>query len=158
MRKFNVLGNCIPTENYMVDISDKIAEIKKLINDGCYFTINRARQYGKTTTLAVLERAIQDEYVVASISFQAIGDKSFESEEAFCEMFTGLVQESLEFTGIGESYTNQWVDDKVTSFLLLNRHIRKMCRDKKVVLMIDEVDNASNNRLFIQFLNTLREK
>jgi len=142
----------------MVDISNKIVQIKKFINDGYYFTINRARQYGKTTTLAVLERAIQDEYVVASISFQAIGDKSFESEESFCEMFTGLVQEALEFAGIEENYTNQWVDENVTSFFLLNRHIRKMCRDKKVVLMIDEVDNASNNRVFIQFLNTLREK
>jgi len=158
MRRFNVTGPCIPEEDYMVDISGKILRIRQLIDRRCYFTINKARQYGKTTTLATLERAVQDEYAVASISFSAVGDKSFESEEAFCEMFTGLIQEALQFSKTEESYANQWTDDKVTSFLLLNRHIRKMCRDKKVILMIDEVDNASNNRIFVQFLNILREK
>jgi len=142
----------------MVDISDKIVQIKKLIDDGYYFTINRARQYGKTTTLAVLERTIQDEYVVASISFQAIGDESFESSATFCEMFLELIQEALQFTEAEESYTEKWVDDQVTSFRLLSRHIAKMCKEKKIVLMIDEADSASNNRVFIQFLNMLREK
>jgi len=33
-----------------------------------------------------------------------------------------------------------------------------MCKNKKIVLMIDEVDSTSNNEIFIQFLNTLREK
>lgn len=33
----------------MVDISDRVAEIKKMVDTGKYFTINRARQYGKTT-------------------------------------------------------------------------------------------------------------
>lgn len=158
MRKFNVMGNCIPSENYMVDISYKIVQIKKLIDNGYYFTINRARQYGKTTTLGVLEHAIKDEYTVASISFQAIGEESFATVEEFCEMFTELIQEALQFAGIEESYTELWVDKNVVSFRLLSRHITKMCRDKKIVLMIDEVDNTSNNRVFIQFLNMLREK
>ena len=158
MKKFNVLGNCIPAENYMVDISGKIEQIKKLIDNKYYFTINKARQYGKTTTLSVLERAIQNEYIVASISFQAVGYESFKSADSFCEMFTELIQESLEFAGTEKSYTEQWADKNVTSFRLLSRHITKMCRDKKVVLMIDEVDSTSNNEVFIQFLNMLREK
>ena len=158
MRKFNVTGNCIPSENYMVDISGKIAQIKKLIDNGYYFTINRARQYGKTTTLGVLEHAIRDEYIVASISFQAIGEESFKSVEEFCEMFTELVHEALQFAKTEENYAEQWLDKNLTSFRLLSRHITKMCKDKKIVLMIDEVDNTSDNRVFIQFLNTLREK
>ena len=153
-----MLGNCIPAENYMVDISGKIAQIKTLIDNGYYFTINRARQYGKTTTLGVLERAIKDEYAVASISFQAIGDTCFETENSFCEMFTELVQEALQFVGLEASYTEQWVDKNVSSFRLLSRHIKKMCKNNKIVLMIDEVDTSSNNRIFIRFLNMLREK
>lgn len=35
----------------MVDISRKLNEIIKLIDKEAYFTINRARQYGKTTLL-----------------------------------------------------------------------------------------------------------
>ena len=44
---FNVTGACDPQLHYMVDIKDRLAEIKELVDDGAYFTINRARQYGK---------------------------------------------------------------------------------------------------------------
>ncbi|MCL2775244.1 MAG: AAA family ATPase, partial [Oscillospiraceae bacterium] len=81
MKRFNVTGNCVPNENYMVDISDKITKIRKLVDEGSYFTINKARQYGKTTTLATLEKAIENEYIVASISFQGLGDNNFASDE-----------------------------------------------------------------------------
>ena len=49
MKRFNVTGACDPQLHYMVDIKDRLEEIKKLIDQGAYFTINRARQYGKTT-------------------------------------------------------------------------------------------------------------
>ena len=87
MRRFNVTGLCVPDEDYMVDIGGKIEQIKKLVDDRCYFIINRARQYGKTTTLACLERALQDEYLVLSISFEGLGSVAFESEENFCIAF-----------------------------------------------------------------------
>ena len=63
MKRFNVTGICVPEEDYMVDISGKIAEIKKLIDNGSYFTINRGRQYGKTTTLYGLRKRLRDEYL-----------------------------------------------------------------------------------------------
>ena len=62
MRKFNVTGLCVQEEHYMVDISGKINKIMELINDGHYFTINRARQYGKTTTLFQLARTLPIQY------------------------------------------------------------------------------------------------
>jgi hypothetical protein len=33
-----------------------------------------------------------------------------------------------------------------------------MCEDRKIILMIDEVDRTSDNRVFLQFLSTLRKK
>jgi len=51
VREFNVDGNCNKNEHYMVDISNKISEIVKLVEKKIYFTINRARQYDKTTTI-----------------------------------------------------------------------------------------------------------
>ena len=48
MKKFNTTAVCIPTKHYMVDISDKVEQIRKLVDEGKYFTISRARQYGKT--------------------------------------------------------------------------------------------------------------
>ncbi len=37
-------------KHYMVDIGNTLKEIVELVNEGDYFPINRARQYGKTTT------------------------------------------------------------------------------------------------------------
>jgi len=87
MKIFNVTGICLPENHYMVDIGGKIAEIKKLVDNGSYFTINRARQYGKTTTLYELRKRLSGEYIVAKISFEGLGDESFASAEQFCLEF-----------------------------------------------------------------------
>ena len=158
MRRFNVTGLCVPEEDYMVYISGKVEQIRKLVDNRCYFTINRARQYGKTTTLACLERALQDDYLVASISFQGIGDESFESPKNFCQVFLKLVSNALMFTDAHKDYSEGWLDMDVATFPELSDHVTEMCMDKKVVLMIDEVDKTSNNRVFLHFLGLLRQK
>ena len=55
-RTFNVTGVCVPHKHYMADTSEKINQIIKLVEQGNYFTINRPRQYGKTTTMFLLEK------------------------------------------------------------------------------------------------------
>jgi hypothetical protein len=62
MKAFNTTAVCIPSKHYMVDLSERVAEIKKLVDAGKYFTINRARQYGKTTTLSALEKSLSMGY------------------------------------------------------------------------------------------------
>ena len=47
---FNISGDCKPGFHYMVDIASRLSAIKAMVNQGQYVTINRARQYGKTTT------------------------------------------------------------------------------------------------------------
>jgi len=158
MKKFNVTGNCIPAENYMVDISGKIKQIKKLIDSGYYFTINRGRQYGKTTTLYELRKWLKDEYFVAHISFQGIDYENFESAGSFCAVLTNQISNALKLTSSDKDYAEKWKDPKINSLGALSSHITDMCENKKVVLMIDEVDNASNNRVFVRFLGMLREK
>ena len=158
MRRFNVTGLCVPSEDYMVDISGKLKKIMELIDSRCYFNINRARQYGKTTTLLMIQRTLPKEYICARISFQGIGDKSFKTPEAFCKMFLKLVRDSLQFALVQSEYRNNWVDKEVKNFPALSRHITKMCSGRKFVLMIDEVDKTINNQVFLQFLGMLREK
>jgi len=51
-----------------------------------------------------------------------------------------------------------WYDENVSAFEALDDHIGQMCKNKKVVLMIDEVDRTSNNRIFLHFLSLLRKK
>ena len=88
MKEFNTTAVCIPSKHYMVDLSERVAEIKKLVDAGKYFTINRARQYGKTTTIARLAEFLKNDYYVLSLDFQKISDASFRSEEAFVKAFS----------------------------------------------------------------------
>ena len=55
---FNTTAVCIPEKHYMVDITERLNQIKALVDEGKYFTINRARQYGKTTTLLALKKML----------------------------------------------------------------------------------------------------
>ncbi|WP_026492132.1 hypothetical protein [Butyrivibrio sp. XPD2002] len=69
MKTFNTTAVCIPSKHYMVDLTERVMEIRKLVDDGKYFTVNRARQYGKTTMLSVLADSLVSEYIVISTSF-----------------------------------------------------------------------------------------
>lgn len=59
MKYFNITGLCIPKKHYMADISKKVAQVLTMIEKEQYFTINKARQYGKTTFLFAIEQAIK---------------------------------------------------------------------------------------------------
>jgi len=158
MRKFKVNGPCIHTEDYMVDITDNLNKITEMVKARLYFVINRPRQYGKSTTLGYLKRMLKDEYVVISISFGGLEDESFETSQNFCLSFMKLVRESLEFTNVSDEYKKAWFNKDVNDFTELSIHITRMCKDRPVVLMIDEVDQTSNNRIFLKFLSKLRDK
>lgn len=101
MRKiFNVNGNCRPGLHYMVNLEKRLAETKKMVDRGDYFTINRARQYGKTTMLKALERYLQNDYVVISLDFQKLSCRDFETEGFFVK---ALSREILKKEGLRES-------------------------------------------------------
>ena len=160
MREFNVTGICVPKKHYMVDITSKLEQIKVMVDKDKYFTINRGRQYGKTTTLSMLRRFLVDDYIVILISFEGWGEENFANADMFCQGFLTSIRESLEFSGFSETEQAKWKDESIKDFLALGRHIRKICQnpDSKYVLMIDEVDKASNNIVFLNFLSKLRDK
>ena len=91
MKRFKTTGLCNPNKHYMVNINDKLDEIKKLISNEEYFIINRPRQYGKTTALSLLKNELRNEYLVISISFEGIGDNAFNSEKNFIDKFLSLI-------------------------------------------------------------------
>ena len=70
MKEFNVTGLCIPEKHYMVDINFKIKKIREMVDKGTYFTINRPRQFGKTTTFHRLVEELNKDYVVIDTSFE----------------------------------------------------------------------------------------
>ena len=96
MKRFNITGTCFDDKHYMVNIDERVQQIKKMVDRGDYFCINRGRQYGKTTTLRYLKKALEAEYTVFSISFEGMSDSSFESLESCGKAFFDKIQETVE--------------------------------------------------------------
>lgn len=166
MKEFNTTAVCIPSKHYMVDISDKVAEICKLVDAGKYFTINRARQYGKTTTLRALQRMLQGRYLVISLSFEGIGNAVYQTEGEFVQAFSRLLLDRHEFFGLAvpekiiDIFNGFCAEDPQRVKLdELYRTFRRwiLASDKPIVLLIDEVDSATYNQVFLDFLGVLRD-
>ena len=163
VKEFNTTGKCIPSKHYMVDLSERVREITKLVDAGKYFTINRARQYGKTTTIAFLTNYLKAEYDVLSLDFQKISNAAFQSEEAFVQAFSRQVLARGKKLPIPDSvkeklqeYISRKEDKAV--FDELFSALSKWCEESErpVVMIIDEVDTAANNQVFLDFLAQLR--
>jgi hypothetical protein len=141
----------------MVDITERLKQIRKMVDAGDYFTINRARQYGKTTTLTALKKDLKDKYAVLSLDFssgrvftQALAQmlidecelNDAEIPDQYLEMIREITQNDTEKVRMADIF----------------RVFRRWCKDsdKPLVLIIDEVDSASNNQVFLDFLAQLR--
>ena len=84
---FNINGACEPDRHYMVALQPRLKEIRAMIDAGEYFTINKARQYGKTTILRALSDFLKEDYIVASMDFQRLGASKFKTENIFSVTF-----------------------------------------------------------------------
>lgn len=166
MRVFNTTAVCIPSRHYMVDVSETVRKIEALITDGKYFTINRARQYGKTTTLNALRKDLVKSYTVLALDFQRIGMDVFKTEASFSQALARIIADLHEFEGVAvpeETLSaleriNEMDPDRVKMddlFRVIKRWIRNS--SQPVILMIDEVDSAANNQVFLDFLGQLRD-
>ena len=150
----------------MVDITDRLIKMKAMVDAGNYFTVTRGRQYGKTTTLTALAKYLKNEYVVLNLDFQNLDDGSFENGSIFTQALSQLMIDEYEFGGaeIPQNYIEAFEElcQKDTAKVRMAdifRIYKRWCRDseKPVVLMIDEVDSATNNQVFLDFLALLRE-
>lgn len=163
MKTFNTAGKCIPSMHYMVDISRQVEAAAKLVRRGNYFCINRGRQYGKTTTLALLKKKLEGEgNAVFSLSFEGLGGNAFKSYEAFLCASAQLMYDSVLWDEVVLSDTSKEILEKLVAdkeeigSLDYYRAVSLMSKNDKIVLLIDEVDAAGNHIEFIQFLGLLR--
>ena len=168
MKEFNTTGICYPYKHYMVNIDSRIDEIEKAVAKGEYITINRGRQYGKTTTLYHLAEKLQENYVVFSLSFESMGEAEFKDIESLSFAFADAFKSAIDYE---ETQVNDLVANVITETVvnadnykikpkLLADLIVKINKNssKPIIVIIDEVDNASNYESFIELLRMLRSK
>lgn len=166
---FNITADCKPNLHYMVDLSSRLEQIKSYVDRGEYFTINRARQYGKTTTLRALREYLKREYYVVSMDFQVqMSNAKFRSENAFSIAFAKAFIRALqneETENAGEmkktirGLERAILEDRDSLELVeLFQYLSDICgtAKKPLVLMVDEIDSAANNQVFLDFLAQLR--
>ena len=165
MKTFQTAGACAPDKNYMVDLSSRLEAIKAMVDQGLYFTINRARQYGKTTTLSALRSYLSSFYDVISLDFQRITDADFKTEGdftyAFCDELKRRTRGKLSIPAEIMDRLNTILDRDAATLKMRNLFnvLEDWCAvaEKKLVLIIDEVDSATNNQVFLDFLARLRD-
>lgn len=161
-KEFNVTGICRPAKHYMADVSAKVADVIDLVERGKYFTINRPRQYGKTTTLYTIADYLEkkSDYLVFNISFEGLDDSAFGDAKRLAQVFLNRIaryaQSRLPELAAFIAQKSAAVHDLDT----LSDAITDIANrsDKALVLIIDEVDSSSNNELFVRFLAMLRNK
>ena len=161
-KEFNVTGTCYPAMHYMADISAKLGHILEMVEKGRYFTINRPRQYGKTTMLATLNDALSSSsaYSPIRMNFQGIDSKWHETDAAFAQMVVSQMKTILEYQDKQLFEVVQEKEAELDGMDGLSRLITHLAHrsKKKLVLLIDEVDASSNYWPFLRFLGMLRSK
>ena len=147
-KRFNITGLCFPKQHYMADISKKVQKTMDMVEYGEYFVINRPRQYGKTTMLHTIAQELRatGDYIVLNASFEGIGDVIFETEAAFATSFVKIL---AKYAAVYLPETQNWLLESAPSIhtvndvsSLITKFVSKT--DKKVILLIDEVDKSSN--------------
>lgn len=168
-RFFNSTGVCNPEEHYMVNLNQRMAQVKILVDEGKYFTINRARQFGKTTLLHALAEYLNHDYFVVSMDFQMqMTEAKFKNENSFALAFAKAFVNSFrsnpnssrpEYVSALQEFSESYaVDTGNYELVELFQALSRICAvlPEPVVLMIDEVDQAKNNQVFLDFLAQLR--
>lgn len=174
-KRFNVTGLCVARKHYMVDLSSRLAQVREMVDEGAYFAVHRARQYGKTTLLHGLASYLEADYLVISMDFQKLGAFKFENENSFAISFADFfLKELVRNEERGEEPDVPGTPDLKReterlrnicqrrdsdySLYELFEDLNEICRlsDRPIVLMIDEADSAANNQVFLDFLAQMR--
>jgi AAA-like domain len=140
MRSFNTSGPNILEKHYTLPRLDLIEKGKELVHNDRYFTIWAPRQAGKSTYFRLLADALQTEgYLVCKVSFENYSISSF---SAFMRRLVLALEEA-------------WYMDFKELELSDIFHKVEQVKDKKLVLIIDEVEGI-NPEYFGTFLHTIR--
>lgn len=168
MKTFNTTGTCRPNAHYMVDITDRLEIIRKMVANGNYFCINRGRQYGKTTTLGSLKVYLENAgYSVFSISFEAVDDSYFQSQSTLGAMFVRLLSLCIKKNKVKnldagcKDLMLSFYDSHPTECTLFDAKelMIQACSENTtpIVILIDEVDQASEHESFLKLLGIFRD-
>lgn len=161
-KRFNTTVTCNPSKHYMVDITKKMKYVEGLIENAHYFTINRGRQFGKSTVLNWIYNNLSDRYYVVAISFETTSSVAWQSEEGFIDNVCQKIAEGFRtIKNNVPEYSRLWTEARnLKNYDDFSNFIKSFCdkADKPIILTIDEMDKSLDNQLFLNFLGMLRNR
>lgn len=161
---FNVNGACRHERHYMVDLSSRLELVRRMVDGGEYFIISKARQYGKTTLLRALAEYLEEKYLVISLDFQNIESDEYLDGSTFVRALAREINRRTQrMAGVADDVRERMHElegrtDQKVRMAELSACFSEWCErsEKPIVLMIDEIDTAANNQVFLDFLAQLR--
>jgi len=148
----------------MVNLESRLELVRRMVDAGEYFIISKARQYGKTTLLRALATYLEEDCQVVSLDFQNIESGEYVDGSTFVQALTREINKRIrQMPDVSDDVKSRLHDLAAST----GRSVRmaemfacfsEWCGQsaKPVVLIIDEIDTAANNQVFLDFLAQLR--
>ncbi len=168
MKHFNITGTCYPEQHYMVDFNNRIDHIKELVAGGQYLTLNRGRQFGKTTLYFNIVKNLRADYVMFSITFEGAAEEVFQTPDTLAYTIVEKMwkfikrqpknQDNETAKKIISDVMAKYTSEERMPFGIFSDFVSDLCDSctKPVVLIIDEGDNAGNYDSFVSLLGMFR--
>ena len=107
-----------------------------------------------------MEESLKSKHLVISTSFEGVGETFFSTEKDFCRSIINLFIKDLFSNDADFIKQLESIEKNLRTLPELSGTISDICNcsKKNLILFIDEVDKASNYKLFLNFLGMLRNK
>lgn len=159
---FNVTGLIIPEKHFYAPVDKIVNKIFDKIVKKEYFVIQKPRQYGKTTTILLLNKFLnkRNDYLCISISFADYSHETWLSEEYFCNSIIFEIYRNIKYSKVKQllNFIKKYLDiSKLSDLSLFITELNKIST-KKIVFIINEFDTGIRYNMLINFLAMLRGK
>ncbi len=154
---FNTAGPCQADIHYMLPATERLPEIKKLIDQRNYFVIHAPRQTGKTTAMLTLAQELTASGAYTSVMVSAEVGSTFPDEPEKAEqVILAAWRDAADFWLSDElkppTYDLNQPPQSIGNFL----KVWSEALSRPLVLFIDEIDSLQNQTL-LTMLRQLRD-
>jgi type II secretory pathway predicted ATPase ExeA len=154
---FNTAGPCVEGEHYMVSPARRVGRVRRLIDEGKYFTIHAGRQTGKTTNARWLVKELNggDTYCATWVDIQAAREQP-DPAAAFKTICTKLdMALALDLPALDRPDAGLLLADPATAILRYLIAVSAVA-PRPLVVFFDEVDGLTGQAM-VSFLTQLRD-
>ncbi|MEZ4451106.1 MAG: hypothetical protein R3B09_16625 [Nannocystaceae bacterium] len=156
-RWFNVAGPCSPADHYMLSVSRRIPQVRRLVERKAYFVVHAPRQVGKTTSLLALARELTAEGRFTSVLLSlevgaAFPEDTGAAELAILDAWRGATRARLP----DELQPPPWPESTPGRRIGAALQAWSRASTRPLVLFLDEID-ALSGEVLISVLRQLRD-